>query len=115
MLLAIVGLFGTVSYSVSERRKEFGIRVALGAQPWQLLRMVFRQTILVAGSGTILGILVGVGATIFLRSRFYGIGAVEWSVLIPVAAAMLAVCFAVTYVSARSSVKVNPLETIRHA
>lgn len=115
VLLAIVGLFGTVSYSVSERRKEFGIRVALGAQPWQLLRMVFRQTLLVTGSGAVLGILVGVGATVLLRSQFYGIGSVEWSVLIPVAAVMLAVCFAVTYLSAKSHIKVDPLETIRHA
>ena len=115
MLLAVVGLFGAVSYSVSERRKEFGIRIALGAQPWQLLRTVFRQTLLVAGSGTVLGILVGLGATILLQSQFYGIGSVEWSVLMPVAAAMLAVCFAVTYLSARPYIKVSPLETIRHA
>ena len=115
VLLAIVGLFGAVSYSVSKRRKEFGIRFALGAQPWQLLRMVFRQTLLVAGSGTVLGMLVGLGATILLRSQFYGIGSVEWSVLMPVAAAMLAVCFAVTYLSASPYIKVSPLETIRHA
>lgn len=115
VVLAIVGLFGTVSYSVSERRKEFGIRVALGAQPWQLLRMVFRQTLLVSGSGTLVGILVGVGATMFLRSQFYGIGSVEWSVLVPVAVGMLALCFTITYLSARSYTKVDPLETIRHA
>src|SRR5215469_177875 len=115
LVLAIVGLFGTVSYSVSERRREFGIRVALGAQPWQLLRLVFRQTLLVAGSGTLLGALFGVGATMLLRSQFYGIGSVEWSVLTPVAAGMLLLSFTITYLSARSYIKVDPLETIRHA
>jgi predicted permease len=115
LLLAIVGLFGAISYSVSERRKELGIRVALGAQPWQLLKMIFRQTLLIASVGTFVGILLGIVATIFLRSQFYGIGAVEWTVLLPVAAAMLAVSVAIAYVSARPWIKVDPMEAVRHA
>ena len=90
MLLAVVGLFGAISYSVSERKKELGIRVALGARPGQLLEMVLRQTLAITGVGTAIGILLGVGATVLLRSQFYGVSAVEWTVLVPVAAAMLA-------------------------
>ena len=52
LLLAIIGLFGAISYSVSERKKELGIRVALGAQPWQLLEMVLRQTLADRGRGS---------------------------------------------------------------
>ncbi len=115
LVLAIAGLFGAISYSVSERKRELGIRVALGAQPWHLLRMIFRQTLLVAGAGTAMGIGLGVAATILLRSEFYGIGAVEWSVLVPVAAIMLAVSLGVAYVSARPWIKVNPLDAVRHA
>jgi predicted permease len=115
LLLALVGLFGAISYSVSERKKELGIRVALGARPWQLLKMIFRQTLLVAGAGTAVGVALGVGATILLRSQFFGIGTVELSVLIPVALSMLAVSLLVAYVSARPWIKVDPMEAVRHS
>jgi predicted permease len=115
LLLAIVGLFGAISYSVSERKKEFGIRVALGAQRSSLLKMVLRQTFLITGAGVVIGILLGVGATILLRSQFYGISSVEWTVLLPVSAAMLAVALLVAYLSARPWVRVDPMEAVRHA
>ncbi len=115
LLLAIVGLFGAISYSVSERKKELGIRVALGARPWQLMKMIFRQTLLVAGAGTAVGLVLGVAATILLRAQFFGIGNVELSVLIPVGAAMLSVSLAVAYVSARRWITVDPMEAVRHA
>jgi len=115
MLLAVVGLFGAISYSVSERRKELGIRVALGARPGQLLKMVLRQTLLITGAGTAIGILLGVGATVLLRSLFYGVGAVEWSVLVPVTAAMLAISALVACVCARSWIAIDPMEAVRHA
>lgn len=114
LLLALVGLFGAISYSVSERKKEFGIRAALGARPWQLLRLVLRQTLLIAGSGTAAGLLLGVAATVLLRSRFYGIVAVEWTVLVPVTAAMLGISLLVAYLSARAWLKVDPMRAVRH-
>jgi predicted permease len=114
LLLAVVGLFGAVSYSVSERKKELGIRVALGALPWQLLQMVLRQTLVIAGTGIAIGMLLGVGATVLLRSQFYGISAVEWTVLVPVCAAMLAVSLLVAYLSARSWIRVDPMAAVRH-
>src|SRR5581483_11675298 len=91
LLLAIVGLAGAVAYSVSERRREIGIRVALGAQSGQLMRMVLRQVLAVAGTGVFAGLALGIAATIFVRSWLYQIGPVELTVLIPVAAAMLAI------------------------
>ena len=115
MLLAVVGLFGAISYSVSERKKELGIRVALGARPGQLLKMVLRQTLLITGAGTAIGILLGVGVTVLLRSQFYGVSAVEWTVLIPVAAAMLGVSALVAYLCARSWITIDPMEAVRHA
>jgi putative ABC transport system permease protein len=115
LLLAVIGLFGAVSYSVSERRKELGIRVALGARPAQLLKMVLRQTLAIAGAGIAAGLLLGIGATILLRSIFYGLSPVEWIVLVPVAVAMLAVSLAVAYLSARPWIRINPMEAVRHA
>jgi ABC-type antimicrobial peptide transport system permease subunit len=87
LLLAVIGLFGAISCSVSEWKKELGIRVALGASPWQLLQMDVRQTMFVAGAEVAIGILLGIGGTILFRPQLYGIGAVEWTVLLPVGAA----------------------------
>jgi predicted permease len=115
LLLAAIGLFGAISYSVSARRKELGIRVALGARPGQLLTMVLRQTVLIAGAGIAIGLLLGVGATMLLRSQFYEIRAVEWTVLVPVSAAMLAIALLVAYLSARPWIAIDPMESVRHA
>ena len=114
LILAVVGLFGAISYSVSERKKELGIRVALGARPWQLLRLVLRQTLRIAGSGITAGLLLGAAATVLLRSQFYGIGVVEWTVLVPVSAAMLGISLVVAYFSARAWLTVDPMEAVRH-
>jgi macrolide transport system ATP-binding/permease protein len=115
LLLAVIGLFGAVSYSVRERKKELGIRVALGAAPGRLLGMILWQTLTVTGVGVAIGTALGVGATLAFRSQFYGVRAMEWTVLVPVAAAMLAVCSVVAYCSARRWVAVDPMEAIRHA
>ncbi len=115
LLLAMIGLLGAVSYSVGERKKELGIRVALGARPGQLLGMVLRQTAAVAGAGIAIGVLLGVAATEALQSQLYRVGAVEWTVLLPVGAAMMALSLAMAYVSARPWLKVDPMEAVRHA
>lgn len=115
LLLAIVGLFGAISYSVSERKKELGIRVALGARPWQLMKMVFRQTLVVSGAGVVAGLLLGVAITVLARSLLYNVGAVEWAVLLPVAVAMVSISIAVAYLSARPWLRVDPMEAVRHS
>ena len=115
LLLATIGLYGAISYSVSARKKELGIRAAIGAAPSQLLTMVLRETMFVAGAGVIAGSLLGVAATALFRSQLYGIGVVEWSVLLPIAAAMLLVSLLVASVSARPCIDIDPLEAVRHA
>lgn len=115
MLLAVVGLFGAISYSVSERKKEMGIRVALGALPRQLLLMILRETWRTTGIGISIGLLLGVGVTMLLRSQFYGVSSVEWTVLAPVAVAMLAISALVALLCARSWITIDPMEAVRHA
>jgi predicted permease len=115
LLLAVIGLFGAISYSVSARKKELGIRVALGAVPWQLLQLILRETLLVAGTGVVIGTLLGVAATVVFRSQMYGIRAVEWTVILPVGVAMLALSLTVAALSARPSLTVDPMESVRHA
>jgi predicted permease len=114
LLLAIVGLYGTIFYSVSERRREIGIRVALGAVPRQLFSMVLQRTALIAGIGVITGTALGIAATVLLRSQFFGIRAVEWYVLAPVAVSMILLAAVVAIAAARPWIRMNPLEAIRH-
>ena len=88
--------------------------MALGANPWQLLRMILRQTAVVAGAGIAVGMLLGVAATTLLESELYRIGVVEWTVLIPVGGAMLLLSFFVAYLSARRWLTVDPMDAVRH-
>jgi putative ABC transport system permease protein len=114
LMLAILGLYGAIFYSVNERKKEIGIRVALGAQPFRLIKMFLRQTAIVSGVGVSVGLLLGIAATILFRSQFYEVRAVELHVLLPVALAMALISMAIAYLAARPWIKVNPLEAIRH-
>jgi putative ABC transport system permease protein len=115
LVLAIFGLYGAIFYSVSERRKEIGIRVALGAQPFRLIKLFLRQTAIISVLGVSVGLFLGIAATILFRSHFYQIRAVELHVLIPVALAMTLISTAIAFVAAWPWIKVNPLEAIRHA
>jgi ABC-type antimicrobial peptide transport system permease subunit len=76
--------------------------------------MVLRQVLLIAGTGVAIGLLLGAGAGMLLRSQFYRIGAVEWTVLIPVSSLMLAVSLLVAYFSARPWIAADPMEAVRH-
>ena len=115
LLLAVLGLFGAISYSVSERKKELGIRVALGASSRDLIKMVLHQTLRTVGIGVAIGIAFGVPATVLLRSQFYGVSPLEWTVILPVSAGMTGVSLLVAYLSARPWIKVDAMEAVRHA
>jgi predicted permease len=115
LLLAMVGLAGAVSYSVGQRKKELGIRVALGARRWQLLAMLLRQSAVVAGAGAAIGLALGTVASTLLKSQFYRMSAVEWTVLLAVTAAVMGLALAMTYLSALPWLRVDPMEAVRHA
>ena len=114
-VLAAVGLYGAVFYSVSERKKELGIRVALGAAPGDLWGMILRQTSVVTATGVCLGILGGVIASTLVRSQLYGIHPVEWSVFLAVGLTMGALTVLTAYSAARPWIEADPMESVRHA
>jgi ABC-type antimicrobial peptide transport system permease subunit len=113
-LLAAAGLYGAVFYSVSERTREMAIRVALGAQQWDLWKLIFRQTSTITAIGIVLGIAGGVGASILARSLLYQIQSVEWLVLFGVAFVMLAMTIVTAYSAARPWMRVDPMQSVRH-
>jgi predicted permease len=114
-MLATVGLYGTVFYSVSERKKELGIRAALGASPRDLWKMILRQTSMVTATGVTLGILGGVIANTLVRSLLYEIRPVEWIVFSTVALTMAFITMLTAYSAARPWLHTDPMESVRHA
>lgn len=114
-ILAAVGLYGAVFYSVSERKKELGIRVALGAAPIDLWKMILRQTSMVTTAGVCLGILCGIVVSALVRSQLYGIHPVELSVFLVVALTMGGMTVLTAYSAARPWMRADPMESVRHA
>jgi ABC-type antimicrobial peptide transport system permease subunit len=114
LLLAVLGLFGAVSYSVGERKRELGIRITLGALPSHLLKMILRETLAVTGAGIGVGLGLGIAASALLRSQFYGVHRVEWTALAPVAIAMTLVACVIAHLAARGAVHADPMDTLRH-
>ena len=114
-VLAAVGLYGAVFYAVSERKKELGIRAALGAAPRDLWRMILRQTTVVTATGVCLGIAGGIIASTLVRSQLYGIRPVEWSVFLAVGLTMGVMTMLTAYSAARPWMQANPMESVRHA
>jgi putative ABC transport system permease protein len=113
LLLAGAGLYGVMSFSASQRSREFGVRLALGAQPRDILRMVVREGV----SLVFIGILAGVGAafwlTRLLRGLLFGVTTTDPLTFAIVAAAALVIGAAASYVPARRAVRSDPLVTLR--
>ena len=113
LLLGIVGLYGVIAYSASQRRREIGIRIALGAQRNNITGMFVRQGLLLAGSGVVCGLLVAVGATRLLRSLLFHVSPMD---PLTYGCAVLALCGAAalaSYLPSRRTASVNPVEALR--
>jgi predicted permease len=113
-VLAAVGLYGAVFYSVSERTREMGIRVALGASRLDLWKLILRQTSKVTLIGISLGFAGGIAASMMARSLLYRIQPVEWFVLLGVAFVMLVMTTVTAYSAARPWMSVDPMKSVRH-
>ena len=113
LLLAALGLYGVVSYSVTQRRQELGLRVALGAQPGAVLRLVLGEGIALASIGIAIG---GVGAFFaarIIRSWLFGIGPADPASFAGVAVLLAGVAIAASYLPARRASRVSPLTAMR--
>ena len=115
LLLAVIGLYGLIAYSVSRRTREIGIRMAVGAQSGAVLRMVMRQGLLLAGSGTVIGVVASTAAGGLLRSAFPfpNIAAVDAVTYLMVVPALLCVTLLAAYVPARRAARIDPLRALR--
>jgi macrolide transport system ATP-binding/permease protein len=113
LLLGVVGLYGVIAYSVNQRVREIGIRMALGAQPGSVYRLILSE----AGWLTILGIAVGgagsVGAASLMRSLLFGVSAWDVTTLAAVAAILWIAALVASFLPARRAASVNPVEALR--
>ena len=113
LVLAAVGLYGLISYSVTQRVREIGIRLALGAHPRQLIRAIVREGLLLTGIGVAFGIAGALAAAPVLRRFLYGVGATDPLTLAGVTSLLVLVAAAASYLPARRALRVDPLTALR--
>ncbi|HEY2548441.1 MAG TPA: ABC transporter permease [Candidatus Acidoferrum sp.] len=114
LTVALLGIYGVVSYSVARRTQEIGVRMALGAARGDVLRMVLRQGLALVGVGAVIGTAGALGATRVIASELYGVTATDpWTFLGAIALMLLVGCFA-CLVPARRAMRVDPIVALRY-
>jgi predicted permease len=113
LMLAALGVYGIVAYSVSQRSREFGIRVALGARPAQIVTMVVGQNLRVVVVGLALGLLIAIPATRLLRGLLYQVGPNDPIVFAGIGSLLAAVAVIASYLPARRGTQVDPVVTLK--
>jgi len=113
LLLGAVGLYGVIAYSVTQRTREIGIRIAVGAQQGELVGMFVRQGLLLAGAGVVCGILVAGGAMRLLSSVLFHVKPVDPLTYALVCVGLVATCALASYIPSRAATTVDPVEALR--
>jgi putative ABC transport system permease protein len=114
LVLSVVGIYGVVSYSVAERTREFGIRLALGARSQDVLRLVIRQGMWLATMGTALGLLASLVLTRLIQALLFGVSATDLMTFAGMAALLVTIALMACYVPARRATKVDPTVALRY-
>jgi predicted permease len=112
-VLSVVGLYGVIAYSVSQRTREIGVRIALGAQRSMVYRLVLKQAVRLIGVGLIVGLAGSIAAASLIRNLLFGTQAWDTFTLATVVVVLGTSALAASYLPARHAASVNPLEALR--
>ena len=114
LLLAAVGLFGVMSYNVSRRTNEIGIRIALGAQRRDVLGATLRESLLLVAGGVAIGVAIAIGVSRFIASQLYGVAANDVATMTMAMAVLIVVAAIAAYLPARRASRVDPMVALRY-
>jgi putative ABC transport system permease protein len=113
LILAAIGIYGVMSYSVSERSHELGLRMALGAQPGHVVRLVLGQAMTLSLLGVVVGVAASFAAVPLLARFLYGVNPHDVLTLVLVSSLLIAVTIFASYIPARHATEIDPMETLR--
>jgi predicted permease len=114
LLLAAIGLFGVMSYSVARRTNEIGIRMALGAQRADVLRLVMRESMILVAAGVAIGVTMALGGSRLVAALLFGLAATDAVTIAAAAAVMIAVSALAGFLPARRASRVDPMVALRY-
>ena len=112
-MLALVGIYSVISFSVNERTREIGIRMALGAKRGDVLKMVLGQAVRVSGGGIVAGVAIAFALTRLLRTLLFEVSATDPRTFIVVVGLLTLVALLACYLPARRATRVDPLVALR--
>jgi macrolide transport system ATP-binding/permease protein len=113
LLLGVVGLYGVIAYSVSQRSREIGVRMALGAQRRGVYLLILKEAGLLTAAGMIIGLVCSVGAATLMRGLLFGVGSWDVPTMAAVAAVLAISALLASYIPARRAASVNPVDALR--
>jgi putative ABC transport system permease protein len=111
--LAMIGIYGVTAYAVSQRTREFGVRVALGASPSDVVRLVVRENAGLVGAGIVAGVAIALLTSRILSSLLFGVGRTDIATFAGTAVLLALVAFAATFIPARRATRVDPVVALR--
>jgi putative ABC transport system permease protein len=114
LLLAAMGIYGVITYLVAQRTREMGIRLALGAQRRDLLKLVLGQGLTLTMIGVTAGLALALALTRFISSLLFGVGANDPITFVAIALLLAGVALIASYLPARRAMKVDPITALRH-
>jgi putative ABC transport system permease protein len=113
LALAVIGIYGVLSYSVAQQRQEFGIRMALGAEHADILRLVVRHGLMLAIAGVAIGLMAALLLTRLMSSMLYKVGALDLTTFVLTPLVFLSIALLACYLPARRATKVQPVEALK--
>jgi putative ABC transport system permease protein len=114
LMLALVGIYGVTSYAVTQRTREMGLRMAIGAAPRDVMRLVLGENLWIVTAGTAVGVVGGWAATRVLRTMLFEVSTTDTVTFVGAALLLAFVTLAATYVPARRAARIDPMEALRY-